>query len=262
MTEPGSLLLVGRDGERVVASGLGKRSSTAGSQYTMIRVLPEARNQGFGRRLYEQLSAHGRAQGLQDMWGRVRGDDPASLAFAASRGFVEFSREVQSVLALTALPEEPPPSGIELTTLGDRPDLAAGCHAVDLEAVPDIPAQADFEAYPYDTWHAQLLEGPGALPHLCVVALDGGEVVGYTGLLALQGEPGSAENQLTGVLRAWRGRGIAFALKREQARRAHAAGFERITTYNDEVNAPMRAVNTRLGFEPQSPVLMVRGPFA
>ena len=62
--------------------------------------------------------------------------------------------------------------------------------------------------------------------------------------------------------RAWRGRGIAFALKREQARRAHAAGFERITTYNDEVNAPMRAVNTRLGFEPQSPVLMVRGPFA
>ena len=88
------------------------------------------------------------------------------------------------------------------------------------------------------------------------------EVVGYSSLLALAGQPGTLENQLTGVKRAWRGRGIALALKREQARLAHEAGFERISTYNDEVNAPMRAVNTRLGFVPQPPSIMVRGPFA
>ena len=140
--------------------------------------------------------------------------------------------------------------------------MARRCHAIDEEAVPDIPAEAAFTAYPFDVWRANLLESPGALPHLCIVALDGDEVVGYSGLLALAGQPGTAENQLTGVKRAWRGRGIATALKREQARRVFAAGFERITTYNDEVNAPMRAVNTGLGFAPQPPVIMVRGPFA
>ena len=87
-------------------------------------------------------------------------------------------------------------------------------------------------------------------------------MVGYSSLLALAGQPGTLENQLTGVKRAWRGRGIALALKREQARLAYEAGFERISTYNDEVNAPMRAVNTRLGFVPQPPSIMVRGPFA
>ena len=87
-------------------------------------------------------------------------------------------------------------------------------------------------------------------------------MVGYSSLLGLAGQPGTLENQLTGVKRAWRGRGIAMALKREQARLAHEAGFERISTYNDEINAPMRAVNTSLGFVPQPPSIMVRGSFA
>ena len=69
-----------------------------------------------------------------------------------------------------------------------------------------------------------------------------------------------AENLLTGVRRSARGRGIATALKREQARRAKEAGLRRIETTNDEANAPMRAVNARLGFEAEPVWLLVRGP--
>jgi mycothiol synthase len=260
-SEPGGILLVAEVDGIDVASGLGKRSTIAGAQYTMIRVLSEARGRGVGQALYEALSAHGRDQDLIDAWGRVDGGDTASLSFAERRGFSEFSREVESILTLAPLEPAPPPPGIEITTLGARPGLAEACRNVDLEAVPDIPA-AESEPRPYDWWRGYLVESPGALPHLLTIALADGEVVGYSSLLALAGQPGTLENQLTGVKRAWRGRGIALALKREQARLAHEAGFERISTYNDEVNAPMRAVNMRLGFVPQPPSIMVRGPFA
>ena len=88
-----------------------------------------------------------------------------------------------------------------------------------------------------------------------------GEVVGWSGL-ASTGEDGVAENQLTGVRRAWRGRGIATALKREQAWRAREAGLRSIETTNDDANDPMRAVNARLGFEALPTWLLLRGPLA
>jgi len=63
------------------------------------------------------------------------------------------------------------------------------------------------------------------------------------------------------VKRAWRQRGIATALKRAQIAWAADKCFERLVTYNDEANAPMRGVNARLGYYvPQPPVVLVHGP--
>ena len=64
------------------------------------------------------------------------------------------------------------------------------------------------------------------------------------------------------VKRAWRGRGIATALKNAQIAWAAENGFRRLVTYNDEANLSMRGVNARLGYEPQPPVVLVRGPLA
>jgi GNAT superfamily N-acetyltransferase len=225
------------------------------------RAEPEARRQGAGSELYVALSAHARSLGLQRLWGRVF--DAEGLQFALSRGFEEFGREIESVLTITpprtALP---PPPGVEMTNLGDRPDLAPAAHAIDAEAVPDIPTGAELAAGPYETWRATNLEGPSALPHACTVALAGGEVVGYAALLARTAEPGTAEHQLTAVRRAWRGRGVATALKSAQIAWAAENGFRRLVTYNDEANGAMRRINARLGYEPQPPVVLVRGPLA
>ena len=89
-SEPGSVLLVAELDGVDVASGLGKRSTIAGAQYTMIRVIPEARRRGIGQALYEALSASGRNQDLADAWGQRPGDDTDSLGFAERRGFSEF----------------------------------------------------------------------------------------------------------------------------------------------------------------------------
>ncbi len=57
----------------------------------------------------------------------------------------------------------------------------------------------------------------------------------------------------TGVLPAYRGRGIAMALKLRAIEAAIARGCPLITTENHEDNAPMRAINRKIGFVPDSP---------
>jgi mycothiol synthase len=132
--------------------------------------------------------------------------------------------------------------------------------AVDNEVSIDVPAHAQHEPMPYEDWARENLEGPGAFPEGCFVALEGEEVVGYTALRRYGADSVEAENRLTAVRREWRRRGIATALKRAQIQAARAAGIERISTTNDELNVGMRGVNERLGYEPQPERIVVNGP--
>ena len=80
------------------------------------------------------------------------------------------------------------------------------------------------------------------------VVVEGGEPVAFTLVLANH-EDGRAETQMTTVRRDRRGRGLAFAVKVGSLRRARAAGLRTMLTANDLGNAPMLAVNHKLGFE-------------
>jgi RimJ/RimL family protein N-acetyltransferase len=67
---------------------------------------------------------------------------------------------------------------------------------------------------------------------------------------------------MTAVARAWRGKGLARALKQATIRWAIANGLDALRTGNDVDNAPMRAVNARLGYRPTPDLLTMRGPIA
>jgi mycothiol synthase len=67
---------------------------------------------------------------------------------------------------------------------------------------------------------------------------------------------------MTGVKRAWRGRGVAGALKRAQIAWAKEAGYERLETQNEVRNEPIRRLNTRLGYQPAPGRVVMRGPIA
>lgn len=55
---------------------------------------------------------------------------------------------------------------------------------------------------------------------------------------------------MTGVRRDRRGRGLAYAVKLDSLRQARELGLDTMLTANDLENAPMLAVNRKLGFEP------------
>ena len=69
----------------------------------------------------------------------------------------------------------------------------------------------------------------------------------------------SAWHGMTAVKRAWRGRGVATALKSAQIAWAQTSGIERLTATNELRNDPMRRVNERLGYRPAPGRVQLRG---
>jgi GNAT superfamily N-acetyltransferase len=247
----------------VAGSGIGRLSSVTGCLYAIPRVVPEARRRGVGTALYATLSDHARVVGRDALVARVREDDVDSLEFARKRGFREISRELPVVLDLedAAVDSPEPPPGVEIASLADHPELEQSAYEVDVEATPDIPTEGELRAAEtFGRWRGFVLEAPSSLPDAMFVAIAAGTVVGYAQLIRVTDDV--AENGLTAVRRAWRGRGIATALKRAQIEWAKAAGFKRIQTANDEANVAMRGINRRLGYKPEPASLLLRGPLS
>ena len=257
-------LLAAVDGADVGSAAAAADPTRAHTCFTLVTVLPAARRRGAGSALYAAASRWAAEHELADMDTRAAGDDDESIAFALRRGFREYSRETGLELDLRALapPVVDPPPGVEITTLAARPDVASSVYDVAMEANPDVPGEEDFVPPPRETWLEHRLVRPQTPPEAIFLALAGDEVVGYANL-RLDPEPGSsATHAMTGVRRAWRGRGIATALKATQIAWAKERGLERLLATNELRNAPMRRVNERLGYRPAVGRVHLRGPLA
>jgi GNAT superfamily N-acetyltransferase len=188
--------------------------------FALVTVLPERRRRGAGTALYAAVSAWARERGLDTIETIVADDDPESLAFAERRGFIEHSRERGVSLDLTRIepPTVTPPEGVEIATWAERPELSRGMYEVALEAEPDIPGADDTQVVPFEEWLAHDMQGPGDRPEATFVALADDEVIGYAKFSLTSAQPTTAHHDLTGVKRAWRGRGVARALKGRRSR--------------------------------------------
>jgi GNAT superfamily N-acetyltransferase len=230
----------------------------------LLTVLAEQRRRGAGTRLYETISAWARERGLDELEVVVSDDDAESLAYAQRRGFVEDRREKGVALRLAEIeppPVEPPP-GVEIVTWAERPKLARGMYEVAVEASPDVPGWEDELMEPFEDWLAHDMQGSGDRPEATFVALVGDEVVGYAKFSLTAAQPTTAHHDLTGVKRAWRGRGVARALKATQIAWAKANGYEELRTRNDERNAPIRRLNEEFGYRPAIGRIYLKGPLA
>jgi GNAT superfamily N-acetyltransferase len=225
-------------------------SSVRGSAYAMVRVLPAERGRGIGSALLEAAGAAAGALGMDSMWGVVRGDDEDSLRFALARGFREVGREVE--LRRRLIPGEGAlPAGI----VEMREEHRRGAYAVAAAAVRDMATAGETEARPFDEWAERELSGPVAF-----VAIEDGTVAGYATLQRLGDDPTRLEHGFTGVLPAYRRRGLATALGEAQIAWAAARGYEELVTTTGVTNAGLRGQKAKLGyFERDGPVL-VRGP--
>ena len=230
----------------------------------LVTVLPEHRGRGAGTAFYRAISTWASDRERDVLEAVVSDDDPESMGFAERRGFVEDRREKGVVLHLSEIepPRVEPPEGIQIVTWAERPELARGIYEVVLEAAPDIPGWEDEQTEPFDDWLVHDMQGSGDRPEATFVALAGDEVVGYAKFSLTAAQPKTAHHDLTGVKRAWRGRGIARALKATQIRWAKENGYEELRTRNDERNAPIRHLNREFGYRPAVGRIYLKGPLA
>jgi GNAT superfamily N-acetyltransferase len=234
------------------------------SPRVLITVPPGHRGRGAGTTLYSAISDWARERGLETLEAVLADNDPDSLAVAERRGFVVERHEKGVALDLSAvdpLPLEPPP-GVAIVSWAERPELARGLFEVSVETSPDVPGYEDEEHQPFESWLAHEMQGPGDRPEATFVAVAGDEAVGYAKFSLSSAAPTRAYHDLTAVKRAWRGRGIARALKAAQIGWAKANGYEELRTTNDERNTAMRRLNEQLGYRPSIGRLFLRGPLA
>ena len=151
---------------------------------------------------------------------------------------------------------------MEIVTWAERPELARGLYEVALEALPDIPGLEDDDIEPFDDWLAHDMQGSGDRPEATFVALAGEQVVGYSKFALREGQPTIAYHDLSAVRRAWRGRGIARALKAAQINWALANGYTELRTSNEARNAPIRHLNAAFGYRPGIGRIYLVGPIS
>ena len=232
--------------------------------FTLITVLPGSRRRGVGTALYGAVSSWASERGHDVLRTRAREDDPDGLDYALKHGFAEVERETGLALDLRGL--EPlsiaPPDGIEITSLAEQPDAKSQIYDIAVDAFPDIPGSEDYVFVDREEWLRHHFHGPTERPEATFVALAGEEAIGYAKLRVSPARPNCGVHGMTAVRRAWRGRGVASALKRAQIRWAFANGLARLETTNELRNEPMQRVNLGLGYRPTPGSITLEGPLA
>ena len=226
-----------------------------------IGVHPGRHRQGIGGAMFDRI--------LEDLWRRdaislkasARENMPESLAFLQRRGFREVMRAWESRFDLTTFDparfaeEAKVPPSIQIVTLADEmardPESLRRVYDLVNIVAPDAPRTDPYTPPGFEMFRDDVLGSPGALPEAFLLAKDGASYVGESDLRRSDAMPGELITGFTGVLREYRGRGIALALKLRAIEYARGHGYRRIRTWNSTLNAPMLGINVKLGFVKQ-----------
>jgi len=229
--------------------------------WSEVGVLEPARGRGIGSALLGWAQAAGRDAGKAMLRIPCSEGRPQGIAFLARRGFAEFDRMTTLELPLAGLaaPAVDPPAGIAITSLAERPDLREAAYRLAVEVYAALPDPEPVSAGSYEEWRLRDVDVPNAPLDGYLLALAGDELAGYCRLY-VHDRGRSVGHLMTGVRAAWRGRGVASALKRAGLGWALEHGAERMTTENAQGNEPMLAINRRFGYRATPDFVEMDGP--
>ncbi len=231
------------------------RTQESGIASLWSGVLPHARRQGIGSRLYDLAETHFRAHGARRIETSVVDED--GRRFAERRGFVHSRTERFSALdprtvdlsELRRLAEEKAEEGFRLATLREVLHEQRELYTLWQEAAADMPRDDPTQPQPYEEWRERVLGNPLLDLDASAVVLAGERPASFA-WLAVDPEGRRAAHTLTGTARAFRGHNLARLAKLAGIARCAEHGIDLLVTSNDSANAAMLAINTRLGYRP------------
>lgn len=224
-----------------------------------VFVDPVCQGRGIGSALFDHMRAALVARRAEAIESFARETRPDIMAFLSRRGFRETLRTWELRLDLAGFDPDPYASyidrvreaGVEMVTLRDEhtrdPEALRRAHALRETLMADIPSPIPFTPVPFEEFVHSNLESPRALPDAYFLAKVAGAYVGEANLRKPQDGTHLSHN-ITGVLSAYRGRGVAMALKLATIAYGRAGGYSEIRTWNEIRNTGMLVINERLGF--------------
>jgi GNAT superfamily N-acetyltransferase len=229
------------------SGGLSFWSSEEGVSHASVAVHPAHRGRGVGSALLAAVEGHLRSVGGRRVQAYAL-DDPSSLEWVQGRGYDVKAEVRYSRAPLASLPPTPA-LGEGVTVLPFADAAVEEVYLVDSETVVDEPGEVAIDKMEYDEWVRDIWESPALRHDLSVIAFVDGAPASTT-FVEADPDSGRVWSGGTGTRREFRGRGLAKVVKSVALRRARDAGLTEAYTSNDEVNAPMLAVNDWLGYRP------------
>lgn len=224
----------------------------------MIAVALHQRQQGIASALDLHLMSELERIGAREIWTKLHAEMTPGIHFVRAHGFHEETQVWELLKDITTfdpspyipLMEQLQQQGVEIHTLQELqadPDCSQKLYELVIQVGQDLPAT--------EYWHrptyAEFLDDLARRSPEAYFIAHAGET--YLGL----NYPGQRNRQrpwtigLTGVMRAYRRRGIALALKVRGMAYAQQQGCHMLGTAIDSANQASLAVNERLGFTRQ-----------
>ena len=231
-----------------------------------LEVHQEHQRQGVGSALYERFLALVTERKGAKLRTDTQESRTAALEFLSKRGFEEIQRYWESRLDVNGFDFAPfaaaepraAAEGITITTLADELDqkgesdeMLRAIYEMEMAAFLDVPFPDPPTPFPYDEWKKWVLEGPGGLKDAYFLAKDGERYAGVSNMHKNESHPGVVFQGFTGVIREYRGKGVAMALKLQTVKYAREKGYREIRTGNNTRNRPMLRINEAMGFVKQ-----------
>ena len=231
-----------------------------GRFFIKVIVAPAARGRGLGTQMYEDALRVAGTRGATHLESSVRETDLVSLNFAKRRGFKIEYHSFESTLDLTNFDEQRfddlmariHADGFRFFSLaqaGVTDENKRKLYELNRAAGLDNPGNdrtvPDFYAFSKNVFEASWFRADTQ-----ILASHGDRWVGIAAIGIYPADQ-HAYNAFTGVLHEFRGRGLAQALKLQTILLARKEGMRYIRTHNDSKNAPMLAVNRKLGYQPE-----------
>ncbi len=219
--------------------------------------------------VWDHLEARAREVGADVITSQCLDHEAELLAYLERRGYglegagifseLRIGEQRERFLALAAESQARlHAAGVELTTLDRLSGAHRALHEVLLEAEADIPSTVPVVSAGYDQF-LETLRKPWIGEGRVWVAVAAGRPVGIS-YLGYYPTTGSVFTNLTGVARAYRGRGIARGLKLQTIVQALEMGVTALLTHNDAENAPILKINRDFGYQPVRRQLLFRKP--